>query len=81
MRDNEEVANLRRLNDTLAMNAHASVGERWVVHPFGVVALLCSLIASLVGGTLVVAAAAGAGAAFLSWDGWRRYRRWSRNGH
>jgi hypothetical protein len=81
MRDNEGVAILRRLNDTLTTNAHAPVEERWVVHPFGVVLLLCSLFASLVGGNLVVAGAAVAGTAFLSWDGWRRYRRWSRNGH
>lgn len=80
MRDNEGVASLRRLNETLAINAHAPVEERWVVHPFGVVSLLCALIASLFGGNLVVAAAAAAGAAFLSWDGWRRYRRWSHNG-
>jgi hypothetical protein len=81
MRDNEGVTSLRRLNDILATNAHAPAEERWVVHPFGVVALLCSLIASLVGGNLVVAGAAAAGAAFLSWDGFRHYRRWSRNGH
>jgi hypothetical protein len=77
----EGMASLRRLNEALATNAHAPVKERWVVHPFGVVGLLCALIASLAARNLVVAAIAAVCDAYLSWDGWRRYHRWSRDNH
>lgn len=76
------MGSLRRLNESLAKNAHAPVAERWVVHPFGIVGMLAALIASMAAGNLVGIIAAAVCAVYLSWDGWRRYRRnrrWSSN--
>ena len=71
------MAILRRLNEALGENAQAPMDERWIVSPVLVVMTVCALIASVAAGQYLLSTVSGVSALLLTWDGWRRYRRWN----
>ena len=65
------------MNAMLRANVRAPAEQRWVMSPFMVVAMLLALIASLMAGNVFVSVVAAVSAIYLTWDGWRRFRRWA----